>query len=105
MTRLYEAYPFDKIAMPVVQKKMNDWKIKSNDMAYQECFDAAMLCYMYSIARCALCNYENVRGYISKMMSIGIILALGCLDETTLICVENGFQRVWLDKPEHSSRY
>ena len=91
--------------MPVALRKMSSWKIRQSDMAYQECFDAAMLCYMYGIARCAVCNYENVRGYLWKMMSRSIILAMGCLDETKQICTENRYRRVYLDHPDFSSKY
>lgn len=45
-------------------------KIKENQIEYQECYDAAMEAYLYSIHRCAFCDYEYVVYYVKKMMLV-----------------------------------
>jgi len=64
-----------------------------------------MLCYMFTISRCAMCGYDHVRGYLKKMIRIGIILALGCMDEAEEICRQNQLVRVCLNSIKRPETY
>ena len=77
----YKDFPYEIYAEPVIKKRMHYWKIRENCLEYQECYSAAMQGYLYSIHRCALCNYTYAEFYIRKMINIAIICALVATSE------------------------
>ena len=76
-----------------------------NNLAYQECYEAVILAYMYSISRCVYSKIENVEGYIRKMIRISFVWGITIFDEGRNICSQNGFSRVHVDSPENSRKY
>ena len=105
VTRYYEKFPFELCAEPYIKRYLRANKIWENSLAYQECFEAGILAYMYSISRCVCNRIDNVEGYIRKMIPISFVWGITVYDETRAICCHNGFSRVQLDSPENARKY
>lgn len=94
---LYGKYPFEICGEPYIRYLLTFFRIRASMAAYQDCYDAALDAYLFSIHRCALCGYTGVQGYIRKLVPIAVKCALVLSDEGKIICSENGFKRVFLD--------
>lgn len=75
------------------------YAIRQDAYAYQECFDASQLAYMYCIHQCSIkelrYNEFYVWSYIRKVMRIYFIAALVLADDAKNLCKENGFSRLY----------
>ena len=105
MIKYYEKFPFDHYAEPHIKRNLRVNKIWEHNLAYQECYEAGILAYMYSISRCVYSKIENVEGYIRKMIRISFVWGITIFNEGRNICRQNGFSRVYVDSPENSRRY
>ena len=105
MIKYYEKFPFDHYAEPHIKRNLRVNKIWEHNLAYQECYEAGILAYMYSISRCVYSKIENVEGYIRKMIRISFVWGIIIFDEGRNICSQNGFSRVHVDSPENSRKY
>ena len=85
-----EQWPFDAYA---------DRRIKSHPQhhLYDDCYDAGMLAYLYSIHRCAMMEYQHVNQYIAKMVRIFVICALNAGRETENLCRESDLRLCHMD--------
>ena len=102
--QLYREYPYEDYE-GIIRRKLGYWKIRESDLAYQECYDAAMVEYMYSIARCALADLKHVRYYILKMIRIGIVVGLVLHDDAKNLCRENNLKPAYIDGEKNRNRY
>lgn len=93
----YVRYPFEVYGAPVIRKKLALCNIRREQQEYQECYDAAMVGYLYSIHRCAWKNYDYVEAYIRKMVSVCIILGWNLAHEMQYLCHTNQLQHISLD--------
>lgn len=93
----YNQYPFEEYGEPSIQRQLRCYRIFSDQARYQDCYDAGMLAYLFSIHRCAYLGVENVRAYINKMIRIYVICALVIYDDARNLCKVNGFKEVRLD--------
>lgn len=105
ISRLYERYPYEKYGEPYIRKKLRWCGIRDTRLEYQECVDAALLAYLYSIHRCAYCGYEYVEYYIRKMISISIVWGMVLANEDKYLCQENQLRQVRLDALERKDRW
>lgn len=105
IAKYYEKFPFDHYAEPHIKRNLRVNKIREHKLAYQECYEAGILAYMYSISRCVYSKIENVEGYIRKMIRISFVWGITIFDEGRNICSQNGFSRVHVDSPENSRKY
>ena len=103
--KYYERFPFELYAEPYIKRYLRSNKIWENSLAYQECFEAGILAYMYSISRCVCSRIDNVEGYIKKMIPISFVWGITVYDETRDICRHNGFLRVQLDSTVNARKY
>lgn len=103
--QLYAQYPFEIYAEPLIKERLRRMGIYEHRLEYQECYDAAMEAYLFSIHRCALCSYEHVAGYIRKMVRVAIILGLNITHEGRNICKMNHLQQIQLDALERKDRW
>ncbi|MCI8852991.1 MAG: hypothetical protein HFI32_05735 [Lachnospiraceae bacterium] len=94
---LYQKYPFETYGDPLIRKCLCKWGIQEHHLAFQDCYDAAIETYLYSIHRCALCGYEYVEYYIKKMIPFAVIWGLNIHNEGRNICREHHFRQVELD--------
>jgi len=93
----YHRYPFEEYGEPSIKKQLNSYRVFSHQARYQDCYDAGMLAYLFSIHRCAYMGFENVKAYINKMIRIYVICALVIHDDARNLCKTNGFQEIRID--------
>lgn len=94
---LYQRYPYDIYGELEMKKRLRINRIRERQIEYQECCDAGIIAYMYSIHRCALKDYQYVKAYIRKMISIAIIEGINIAREDKHLCDANGLQQIPLD--------
>ena len=93
----YHRYSFEEYGEPSIQKQLSNYRIFSHQARYQDCYDAGMLAYLFSIHRCAYMGIENVRAYINKMIRIYVVCALVIYDDVRNLCKANDFKEVRID--------
>ncbi|MBR1689493.1 MAG: hypothetical protein IJ713_01805 [Oscillibacter sp.] len=94
---LLERYPFDGFAAQRLKKQLRYDRISPAQACYDDCYDAGMLAYLYSVHRCAYMGYRNVEGYIAKMIRIYLICAIVSFRDAAALCRENGLREVRID--------
>jgi len=97
-------YPFEKYAELPIKRELRKRGIYPSQDLHDDCYDAGMLAYLYSIHRCAVMNYKHTEAYIKKMICIYITCAIIIYYETRNLCQVNGFREIKLDV-EYLSRY
>lgn len=95
--RYLEQWPFDAYADRRIKSQLRWWHIYPQHHLYDDCYDAGMLAYLYSIHRCAMMEYEYVNHYIAKMVRIFVICALNVGREAENLCRENDLRLCRLD--------
>lgn len=102
---LYEKYPFEVYAAPYLKWKLKKCGLTPNKIAYDECYEIAMIGYLYSIHRCAYMNYIHTENYIKFMMkrciNIGIILS----NKDLYSLQSENFNVVYLDDEINRNRF
>lgn len=93
----YQKYPYEIYGDLVIRRWLRSFRIREHQIEYQECYDAAMQAYLYSIHRCALCGYEYVGAYIRKVIRIAIICGINIARQNRYFCKANGFLQIGLD--------
>ena len=106
MNEYYHRYPFEEYGEPSIKKQLSRYRVFSHQARYQDCYDAGMLAYLFSIHRCAYMGFENVKAYINKMIQIYVICALVVYDDARNLCRANGFKEVRIDadQPRKATR-
>ncbi len=99
--KLFLKYPYEEYCEKYFKRLCAINRIYQGKYAYQECYDACQLAYMYSIHRCSVSCNNTIDGYvgayIKKIMKIYFIAAIVICDETGNICKENGFSHITMD--------
>lgn len=95
---LYIKFPFDGFAEKRLGQLLRKYRIDPHCGCYDDCYSAGMMAYLYSVHRCAYMKYENVEGYIAKMLRIYLICAIVAYKDSQNLCEENGFCEVRLDR-------
>lgn len=103
--KLLVEYPFEKCGEKLIKNIIYQYNIRNYSYEYDECFDAGMQAYLYSIHRCAAIKCFYVESYIKKVMRIYIKCAIVICNESRNICKENGFKNVELDQIENNNKY
>ena len=74
------------------------YRVRKNSYQYQECYDACLTAYLYSLYHCTISTKRDKDGYIMayirKLMRIYAIAAITVCNEADNICKINGFRRV-----------
>lgn len=70
-----------------------------------DCYEAGMLAYLYSIHRCAAMGCDYTVRYIRKMVRIYMICALVVYHDVKNLCQTNGFHEIQLDADAVGRRY
>ena len=81
-----EQWPFDAYADRRIKSQLQRWHICPHHHLYDDCYDAGMLAYLYSIHRCAMMEYQHVAQYIAKMVRIFVICALNVGRDAENLC-------------------
>ena len=100
-----DRYSFEEYAERDIKKELSKNKISSSQSVYDDCYDAGMLAYLYSIHRCAAMQYNHTEAYIKKMIRVYVICALVLYNETKNLCRTNGFREIRLDADASVNRY
>ena len=100
--QMYERYPYEEYCDKIAKRILRNRGVYANSLAYQECCDAAITAYLYSMHRGAIASITSVRGYIYKMIGIYVNAALVIFDDSRNICTENNFRKVAIDDPNNS---
>ena len=98
-------YPFEEYADSYIRKQLSIYKVYKSHSHYDDCFDAGMMAYLYSIHRCAEMSYSHVEPYIKKLIRIYIICAIVVHNDSKNLCKENNFSEVRLDSETSFDRY
>lgn len=92
-----EQWPFDAYADRRIKSQLWWWHIYPQHHLYDDCYDAGMLAYLYSIHRCAMMEYQHVNQYIAKMVRIFVICALNIGRDAENLCRGNNLRLCHLD--------
>jgi len=98
-------YPFEECADGYIKKQLRIHKIYSSHSHYDDCYDAGIMAYLYSIHRCAEMSYSYTEFYMKKLIRIYIICALVICNDTKNLCQINGFREIRLDADASLSKY
>lgn len=96
--RLLEQYPFEGSALKCLRKQLRRLHIYPSQARYDDCYDAGMMAYLYTIHRCAYMGYSHVEAYMAKMIRIYLLCAAIAFRDTQNLCRENNLQELNLDQ-------
>ncbi len=101
-----EAYPFEtcghKLILSVLYRHFSVYPGRAE---YDDCYEAGMLAYLYSIHRCADLECDYTVPYIRKLVRIYISCALVVYNEAREICTQNNLRMIQLDADPSGRRY
>lgn len=98
---LCEEYTYEDYFEKNFKRVCYHFQIRKNSYQYQECYDACITAYLYSLYHCAIstkrCEEGYIIAYVRKVMRIYAIAAIAICDDANNLCKINGFQRVDAD--------
>lgn len=101
----FARYPFDSYAEGAIKRRLGRLGIYKNKAMYDDCYDAGVMAYMYSIHRCGASGYDYFLPYMYKMIRIYILCALIIYNDSKNICKINGMKQICIDKEENMKKY
>lgn len=101
---LYNLHPFEKYDS-YLKVKLKIFGIRNGDIAFDECYDAAMIGYMYSIHRCAYMNYEHIENYIKFMIRCCIKFGVVLANKERYDISNQDMKIVYLDSEKNPRKY
>lgn len=105
ISKSYEKYPFERYGIPYLHKILNKYGIGKNKAAFDECFDTAMMGYMYSVHRCAYMRYNHTENYIKHMIKCCIKIGLVLANKDMYAMRGENYKRVYLDDEKNLNRF
>ncbi len=97
-------YPFEQYAERVIRVKIARFGVCRHNGEYDDCYDAGMLAYLYTMHRCAALNCDYVIPYLLKMIRIYILCALVIYHDSHNFCRINNLKQLRIDK-DGAQRY
>lgn len=101
INELCERYNYQYYFKDNFMRVCSYYRVRISSYQYQECYDACMTAYLYSLCHCAISMKRDEDGYVTayirKLMKIYIVAALTICNETNNICKINGFKRIDAD--------
>ena len=98
-------YPFEQFGESAIKQKLKRFGIHKNKAMYDDCYDAGVMAYMYSIHRCGALGYDYFIPYLYKMIRIYILCALIIYNDSYNICRINNMKQIYINKEENMHRY
>lgn len=92
-----ERWPYEDYAAEQIKRQLWRMRLSPSHVLYDDCVEAGMLAYLYSIHRCAYMLYEHTERYILKMIRVLMYCALAAGSETEAICSEHNLLKFELD--------
>lgn len=96
--RLLEQYPFEGFALHRLRRQLRYFHIYPSQARYDDCYDAGMMAYLYTIHRCAYMGYSYVEAYMAKLIRIYLICAIIIFPDAQNLCRENNLRELNLDQ-------
>ena len=96
--RYFEEYPFESFGEALIKKELGRCAINKNRAEYDECYDAGMLAYLYSMHRCAVIECQYVLFYAKKMIRIYVRCARSLYRDEHNFCAINHLRLVSTDR-------
>lgn len=93
----FQNYPFEQYGHGFICKALCRFRICRGRAEYDDCYEAGMVAYLYSIHRCAALNCDYTIPYIQKMIRIYILCALVIADDLRNICRSNSLRPIHID--------
>ena len=100
-----KSYPFEECAEIFIRRALRRHGIYPSHGVYDDCYDAGMMAYLYSIHRCAAMKYTHTQAYIKKMIRVYIICAIVIYYEAKNLCRTNGLREIRLDAETSINKY
>lgn len=96
--QLLEQYPFVGFASKCLRRQLQRLHIYPSQAWYDDCYDAGMMAYLYTIHRCAYMGYSYVEAYMTKIIRIYLRCAVIVFRDTQNLCRDNNLQELNLDQ-------
>ena len=84
----------------IIEGVLNRHRIFRGQLRFDECVSDAWVVYLYTVYRCALCEYDYVEQYFKFMIKIVIIWNWYIGNDVKEICQEHGLHPVYIDSEE-----
>lgn len=95
--RYFQNYPFDQYGHRFICNVLYRFRIYRDRAEYDDCYEAGMVAYLYSVHRCAALDCDYTIPYIRKMIRIYVLCALVIADDGRNLCRANGLRQIHLD--------
>lgn len=102
---MYVEYPFEIYGDPYLKWKLKKLGVTTNKIAYDECYEIAMIGYLYSIHRCAYKNYIHTENYIKFMIKRCINIGLILSNKDVYGLRSENYKVVYLDDDNNKNRF
>lgn len=66
---------FEAFAAHNLRRQLWYYRTYPSQARYDDCYEAGMMAYLYSMHRCAYMGYANVKAYTAKMVRIFLLCA------------------------------
>lgn len=96
--KLLQRYPFEGFASQRLRRQLRYFHIYPSQARYDDCYDAGMMAYLYTIHRCAYMGYSYVEAYMTKLIRIYLICAAIVFPDAQNLCRENNLRELNLDR-------
>lgn len=93
----FARFPFETYAERAILRRLAKFGIRTSHAEYDDCYDAGMLAYLYTIHRCAALSCDYTIPYLIKMIRIYITCACIVYRDTHNLCRINGLRELRLD--------
>jgi len=93
----FARYPFEEVAERAIRRRLAACGIYPGFAEYDDCYDAGMLAYLYTMHRCAVLECDYVIPYLMKMIRINIRCARIVYRDSHNLCAINDLREVRID--------
>lgn len=88
----FEMFPFEKFGEPMIMQELRRSGIRKDRGEFQECYDAGMVAYLYSIHRCADLRCATPEAYVRKIIRIYVHCSQILYRDAYNLCRVNQFR-------------
>lgn len=105
ITKLYNEYPYEVYGDPYLHKILKFYGIRQSEEAFAECYEVAMIGYIYSIHRCAYMGYTHTDNYIKFMIRCCIKMGIVLANKERYAMQSENYKMVYLDDEINRNRF
>lgn len=93
----FEKFPFETVAECAIRRRLAQFGIRPHHAEYDDCYDAGMLAYLYTMHRCAALDCDYAIPYLMKMIRVYIRCARIVYRDSHNLCAISGLHEVRID--------